>query len=76
MNMGKLTYEGSDCSIPRPMQDKFASSVKIPWFTPMVTISISFLQSRESMNLLFEQKLLITERFIVCMRLHTLSCTC
>ena len=34
--IGLCTYEGSDCSAPRPMNDKFAASVKIPWFTPSV----------------------------------------
>ena len=36
LNIGKMTYEGSDCSQPRPFMDHFAASITVPWFTPKV----------------------------------------
>ena len=34
--LGKIKYTGSDCSKPRPIQDSFTVSVKLPIITPSV----------------------------------------
>ena len=40
LNIGKMTYEGSDCSQPRPFMDHFAASITVPWFTPKVCFKL------------------------------------